>query len=318
MGESSEIPVNQANQSETKSSDKNIPRRTFLKFLGGLAASAALGSSQSPSSSPEFSTPLPQNATPLEDAIVPEIEPQANLDALVVDITTETFSALDKYNIPSMSEQELAQKLGIEGELTVENLLAQKVPHDENLVMAILGQVIKFHYGNHGINVLQAMEQVDNLLKIKGSDPKLVSLAPNSIKHLEIATDEIGNPTVWLEFDDEVFEKIIAASPQTFVNLSLELGRLGMEFQIYKQQANPDAIDPLSVKRVKQAVTINGVTSPSEYELDGRKLSQAEYDKILEDYNNKEIVPRDSSSYTPVDGYGRGGNPTETSQKWQI
>jgi len=149
-----------------------------------------------------------------------------------------------------------------------------------------------------------------------GSPPELHSISPKALKNFEITRDELGNPKVWLEIDGDYLAEVFSQSPQPFVNLSLELGRLGMDFKVYTTApVHSEAIDPMTVKQIRSQLTINGKTTPGEYELDGKPLSQEEYDEIWKIWGETHTVRRDSIAYTPIDGYARGGNPRDSLKK---
>lgn len=259
-------------------------------------------------------TTIPRNEVSAESTQSPE--QYRRPDALVIDVTKDTFANLGKYGLLTMSEEELTKKLGIE-DLTIEKLTQQKIPEDVKLQLTVLAQIMKLNYGDHGGKVVRAMEETDKLLGEEVSAPNTAGLSAGTIKNFEIERDEIGNPTFWVELDSEGLAKIIAQSPQKFINLSLELGKVGTRFEIFREvRANPYAIDPNGAVALKNEVVKNEkgeYTVRSTYQLpNGKQIDQDEYDRLWEEYSKMKIAPRDFIEFTPIDAYGQKGNPLDS------
>jgi len=179
-----QLTKSEPDQTET-SKARTFSRRTFLKGLVGAGAAVALGGSQSPTLTPELpKPPSGPKLVPPETAVLPEQEQQKNLDSLVIDISGKAFSNLEEYGIPSLSEEGLAEKLGIEGGLSLEKLLSHKVTDDENLTKAMIVQIVKFIYGDHGEEVVRTTESVDRLLGVESPNRYLSLFQQAALKIL--------------------------------------------------------------------------------------------------------------------------------------
>jgi hypothetical protein len=247
-------------------------------------------------------------------ARVEEKRAPIQLGSLIPDITRESFGRATEFGISRSSDKEIANKLNIDLPLTIDKLIDVAVPENEEDQRAALEKIVELHYGGHGEDVARAMRQVDKLSGVHRPEPHVESLHAGMLKNFEIERDEIGNPTFWFELDSEELAKVIARSSEKFVNLSLELGKVGIKFKVFRtERANPDAIDPMEVVQLRTELVKmedGSYTTGGVYQLPDRtQIGQEEYDKLWEKYSETKIVPRERISFTPIDAYGEGGNP---------
>lgn len=246
-----------------------ISRRNFLKAAGATVAVAAasyLGLREA-SRSPEI-----------------ELKP--------------TVKVLDFFDLDKIKDESL-QEMGVSDQSTKQELL-KVVPKDENQAKLLMIMLLKQHYQNHGKDVISVKEKTAEYLHSGQTviAPEHASVV-GAIEFGELEFDEIGNPTLHFNISSEVIDNLISQSPESIINVSLELGKFSFKYSLYeKRYKYPDM-----GRQFPKTEVVGGETRYRDYR--GGIITKDQYDQIMEEIDTKEIVLLDPNERDVrfLDGY---------------
>lgn len=239
MNEIGELPVVSGFKSKGKEK-KTMSRRIFLK-RAVIATAGVLAASVMPKAAPEKAPVRPALKKPEKPPAEPVkekselISPPLILDVFLTEELKRQFIA--KHFGPDFPEEALMEKLGIAGKENYDGFasLVQKVkPKNEKELAFLMLKVMEESYRNHGKNVIEARKAVAFFLGAADELPSSVPILEAIEIEDRITEDELKNPVIWVRIKKEALEKAIAESDSEIVNLSFELGRFGVTYQINK------------------------------------------------------------------------------------
>lgn len=248
--------------------DTSKSRRRFLQGAAGVAATVALGGSfastelrQLPAEEPQTST---QEKKEVEQPIQPLIIDTFNGDAFFDKIIREELlprgidvqAILDKYGLNDASEvQDFAKVL----------------PENDKEVIALLIMAGKAHQNEHGQRVSSVWEKTAQYL---GTSKPEFQEADNTDTSgfVSFEKDELGNHTFLTQPNFDYYDTILSQSDQSLVNISSELGKVGLTLKLYRSVKTHPEI------RLPGTVQIGDTIHYRDYS--GNDITKEQYDEI--------------------------------------
>lgn len=281
-------PINKSTQYIDKPKPDMPGRRRALKFLGATGLSAV--SLLIPGSTAQ--TPPPEQPKPKET--------ENNNSVLFLDIDIKQFkeeALRDHFKGHDVSVSDIEKKLGIEGVTTIDGLKSA-VPNGNDETFVLMLKALGNHYTGHG-DILQKVDEKTSQYLNSPNHPQVRKSVTGAI-HLEGVTyDEKQDPTLWFNVDPKAVDEIVSHSPQSVINLSFEMGKVGFKYELHKLVAkNPD------MQRLDMSTTQVG-DGPISYSIKGKEVSKEEYDRVSKMRNEKTIKLWDEKSreFWPQDAY---------------
>ncbi|OGM19661.1 hypothetical protein A2686_00285 [Candidatus Woesebacteria bacterium RIFCSPHIGHO2_01_FULL_38_10] len=270
---------------------RKITRREFIiKSASALALLALKGSTASPiDTEPAGKEPPP----PPEQNQDKERKKKPNTKTLVIDITPDTFVKLEKYGLSVMTEEKLAQLLGTNTPLTIDEL-RKYVPDDEDLQLSVAAHFLRLMYQDHADKVTESMEKTSKYLGREFEEAQTEHLSGDSLQSFSSERDDKGNPVFRFRLDPEKLKELIGQSDATFVNLSWQtIGKVTVEMFYSDVVVNEDAINPMRLNKEGDKYVLP----------DGRRITEGEWKRLFDEYQTRKIVRADSITLKPHDAY---------------
>ncbi len=326
MSEFSEVPVPPPIPEQPKVQNHtpiDPEKRKFLKWLGGGATAAAVGS-LIPHSPARAEAPQP-TSTPESAEVLKNPEGGLVLDFFDVDYIDTLIDSHLKAK--GSSFEQLKEEIGLEGDFTLESLKALN-PANEEQETFVLMMMLKERYREHGKMVGEIEKKVSDLLGIPDSlyeESEKQDVTP-ALEMRQFSKDTIGNPTLDLFLSDEYIEKHIAESDARDIGMSLEMGDFSITYEMYKEEmAYPElAMNPPDIRPVQEKNENGEPEMVDHYYHNNQEIEKDEYDDLMSKSKERKSVllaPTDrqfiiNDGYYPEKAYGNLTRMAELAKKF--
>ncbi|PIR61571.1 MAG: hypothetical protein COY81_04305 [Candidatus Pacebacteria bacterium CG_4_10_14_0_8_um_filter_43_12] len=271
----------------------NPSRRSFLRGAAGVAATFALGSAASPHTGQpdnpnEAATTAPAQTVEPPVAAGETVEPEKSVTPLILDIFNAPafFDKViaEQSQTTGVDAQTVLNKFGVTEDWTFFDF-KNATPENEAESTILLLTALKSHYASHGENVDAVRAHTARFLNTPDVQAKHGSIE-EAFGFDSIETDELGNPTLWLRVSPEIFDQLLAQSNQSVVNMSIQLGKVGIKYELYKQvRMNPDIEYPTKSQR-----RIGDNVAATYFDGENNQISKEEYDELERLASEKKVV----------------------------
>lgn len=285
----------------------NPSRRTFLRGVAGIGAAMVLNSVvASEGQNPPTNDESVQSQTPISE--IPATEEIAEQEKNSVPLILDIFNAQsfydkiiqEKYSNNGVDVEGIVEKFGITESWSLNDFKAV-LPENKEESAILLLIALRNHYAPHGKDVDAARTNTSRFLNTP--EVQAIHTGIEEMSALDsVEMDEFGNPTVWLRANPEVIDQLLAQSDETVVNMSFQMGKVGIKYKLYTEiKANPDVKYPNKRERkVGDNITI------TYFDGDNNEISKEKYDELLLQASEKKVVLAEDPSDRDLliqDGY---------------